>query len=92
MAGKNDYDYFGSGSEGYAHYKQTFDSTMKGSRSSGSYRSSSSGRLSTRKEIEQMTPEERKKFNENLNKSLEQSGLLLMIIVPLVLFLMVVLR
>lgn len=32
-----DYGYFGSGAEGYAHYKQTFDSTMKGSRSSGSY-------------------------------------------------------
>ena len=39
-----------------------------------------------------MTPEERKKLNENLDKSLEQSGLLLMIILPLVFFLMVVLR
>ena len=87
-----DYGYFGKGEEGYAHYKQTFDSTMKGNRSSGSYHSSSSGRLPTRKEIEQMTPEERKKLNENLDKSLEQSGLLLMIILPLVFFLMVVLR
>ena len=28
-----DYGYFGKGAEGYAHYKQTFDSTMHGSRS-----------------------------------------------------------
>ena len=42
-----DYGYFGKGAEGYAHYKQTFDSTMKGNRSSGSYHSSSSGRLPT---------------------------------------------
>lgn len=32
-----DYGYFGKGAEGYAHYKQTFDSTTKGSRSNGSY-------------------------------------------------------
>lgn len=36
MAGKNDYGYFGSGAEGYAHYKQTFDSTFPSSGSRGS--------------------------------------------------------
>lgn len=39
MAGKNDYGYFGSGAEGYAHYKQTFDSTFPSSGSRGSSRS-----------------------------------------------------
>ncbi len=37
MAGKNDYGYFGSGAEGYAHYKQTFDSTMKNSKSNNGH-------------------------------------------------------
>ena len=34
-----DYGYFGKGAEGYAHYKQTFDSTFPSSGSRGSYHS-----------------------------------------------------
>jgi len=34
-----DYGYFGKGAEGYAHYKQTFDSTFPSSGSRGSSRS-----------------------------------------------------
>ena len=48
MAGKNDYGYFGSGAEGHAHYKQTFDSTFPGSGSRGSSRSTVHSRPSTR--------------------------------------------
>lgn len=86
MAKGNDYGYFGSGTEGYVHYKQTFDSTMKGSKSGGS--SSGSGRLPTMKEIERMTPEERQKLNENLDRSLEQASLYLMIVIPIVVILL----
>ena len=86
-----DYGYFGSGTEGYVHYKQTFDSTMQSSTSDGS-RSSGSGRLPTRKEIERMSPEERQRLDEDLDKSLAQAGLYLMIVIPLVVFLMIVLK
>lgn len=80
-----DYGYFGKGDEGYAHYTQTFNSTMQGSRS-GSSSSSSSGRMPTRKEIEQMTPEERQKLNDNLDESLRKSGIYLAIAVVVLFF------
>lgn len=43
-----DYGYFGSGAEGYAHYKQTFDSTFPSSGSCGSSRSTVHSSPSTR--------------------------------------------
>lgn len=43
-----DYGYFGSGAEGYAHYKQTFDSTFPSSGSRGSYHSTVHSSPSTR--------------------------------------------
>ena len=36
----NNYGYFGSGSTGYAHYKQSFDRNLGGSGSSGENRNS----------------------------------------------------
>lgn len=36
----NDYGYFGNGSTGYAHYKQSFDRNFGGSGSSGGNRNS----------------------------------------------------
>lgn len=36
----NDYGYFGNGSTGYAHYKQSFDRNIGGSGGSGGNRSS----------------------------------------------------
>ena len=91
MSKGSDYGYFGSGTEGYVHYKQAFDSTMKGTGQSKNC-DPRSGRLPTRREIEQMTPEERRKLNEDLDKSLDQVGLYLMIVIPLVVFLMMVLK
>lgn len=43
-----DYGYFGSGAEGYANYKQTFDSTFPSSGSRGSYHSTVHSSPSTR--------------------------------------------
>lgn len=43
-----DYGYFGKGAEGYAHYKQTFDSTFPSSGSRGSCRSTVHSSPSTR--------------------------------------------
>jgi len=43
-----DYGYFGKGAEGYAHYKQTFDSTFPSSGSRGSSRSTVHSSPSTR--------------------------------------------
>lgn len=43
-----DYGCFGSGAEGYAHYKQTFDSTFPSSGSRGSYHSTVHSSPSTR--------------------------------------------
>ena len=45
-----DYGYFGSGAEGYAHYKQTFDSTFPSSGSCGSSRSTVHSSPSTRRD------------------------------------------
>ena len=36
----NDYDYFGNGRTGYAHYKQSFDSNFGGSGGNGGNRNS----------------------------------------------------
>ena len=80
-----DYGYFGKGDEGYAHYTQTFNSTMHGSRSSSSH-SSGSGAMPTRKEIEKMTPEERQQLNDNLDASLRKSGIYLAIAIVVLFF------
>ena len=80
-----DYGYFGKGDSGYAHYTQTFNSTMHGSRS-GSSHSSSSGTMPTRKEIEQMTPEERQKLNDNLDASLRKTSIYLAIAIVVLFF------
>lgn len=39
----NDYGYFGSGSTGYAHYKQSFDRNFGGSGGGGGNRNSGDG-------------------------------------------------
>lgn len=39
----NDYGYFGSGSTGYAHYKQSFDRNFGGSGGGGGNRNSGGG-------------------------------------------------
>ena len=80
-----DYGYFGKGDEGYAHYTQTFNSTMQGSRS-GSGHSSGIVPLPTRKEIEQMTPEERQKLNDNLDASLRKASIYLAIAIVVLFF------
>lgn len=46
-----DYGYFGSGAEGYAHYKQTFDSAFPSSGSRGSYHSTVHSSPSTRADM-----------------------------------------
>ena len=43
-----DYGYFGKGTEGYAHYSQTFKSTFPSSGSRGSYHSTVHSSSSTR--------------------------------------------
>ncbi len=43
MAKKDDYGYFGKGTEGYVHYKQAFDESQKQEQSPAPRRSSSSG-------------------------------------------------
>ena len=63
-----DYGYFGSGAEGYAHYKQTFDSTFPSSGSRGSSRSTVHSSPSTRvdtaekKVVEPQIPYDRKDY------------------------------
>ena len=39
----NDYGYFGSGSTGYAHYKQSFDRNFVGSGGGGGHRNNNGG-------------------------------------------------
>lgn len=66
MAGKNDYGYFGSGAEGYAHYKQTFDSTFPSSGSRGSSRSTVhySPSAAEKKDAEPQTTYDRKDYTD----------------------------
>lgn len=80
-----DYGYFGSGAEGYAHYKQTFDSTFPSSGSRGSYHSTVHSSPSTRADMaEKMDAEPQNSTDQdnvviNLLFSLGMLGLALVV-------------
>lgn len=80
-----DYGYFGSGTEGYAHYKQTFDSTFPSSGSRGSYHSTVHSSPSTRADMaEKMDAEPQNSADQdnvviNLLFSLGMLGLALVV-------------
>lgn len=70
---------YGKGTSGYAHYIQAFNETMKDGKSSGS-RSSGSNRLPTRREMQQMTPEELHRHSDSLDKCLAEAIVYLVIV------------